>query len=88
MGERICVCVLVAVVWVVLVGLVGGQLGPGSGRVVWCKDCSTIKNKARTNTLQLNDRNRHTNKLTNCMDCDKDEKEDIYHFMLHSTAYK
>ena len=44
-------------------------------------------NKARTNTLQLNDRNRHTNKEINCMVCDKDEKEDIYHFMLHCTAY-
>ena len=48
---------------------------------------SNILNKARTNTLQLNDRNRHTNKEINCMVCDKDEKEDIYHFMLHCTAY-
>ena len=34
---------------------------------------SNILNKARTNTLQLNDRNRHTNKEINCMVCDKDE---------------
>ena len=47
---------------------------------------SKIWNKARTNTLQLNDRNRHTNKERNCMVCDKDEKEDIYHFILHCTA--
>ena len=48
---------------------------------------SNILNKARTNKLQLNDRNRHTTKEINCMVCDKDEKEDIYHFMLHCTAY-
>ena len=48
---------------------------------------SNILNKAKTNTLQLNDRNRHTYKEINCMVCDKDEKEDIYHFMLHCTAY-
>ena len=48
---------------------------------------SNILNKARTNTLQLNDRNRHTNKEINCMVCDKHEKKDIYHFMLHCTAY-
>ena len=35
---------------------------------------SNILNKARTNTLQLIDRNRHTNKEINCMVCDKDEK--------------
>ena len=35
---------------------------------------SNILNKARTNTLQLNDRNRHTNKEINCMVYDKDEK--------------
>ena len=35
----------------------------------------TILNKARTNTLQLNDRNRHTTKESNCMICDKDEKK-------------
>ena len=35
-GESwICVCVLVAVVWVVL-GIVGGRLGPGSGMVGCC----------------------------------------------------
>ena len=45
-------------------------------------------NKARTNTLQLNDRNRHTNKEIHFLVCDTDDKEDIYHFMLHCTAYK
>ena len=35
---------------------------------------SNILNNARTNTLQLNDRDRHTNKEINCMVCDKDEK--------------
>ena len=45
-------------------------------------------NKARTNTLQLNDRNRHTNQEIHCLVCDTDYKEDIYHFMLHCTAYK
>ena len=49
---------------------------------------SNILNKAKSNTLQLNDRNRHTNKTINCMVCDKDEKEDIYHFILHCTLYK
>ena len=49
---------------------------------------STILYKARTNTLQLNDRNRHTNKEIHCLVCDTDDKEDIYHFMLHCTAYK
>ena len=49
---------------------------------------STILYKARTNTLQLNDRNRHTNKKIHCLVCDTDDKEDIYHFMLHCTAYK
>ena len=44
-------------------------------------------NKARTNTLQLNDIHRHTNKEINCMVYDKDKKENIYHFMLHCTAY-
>ena len=44
-----------------------------------------ILNKARTNILQPNDRKRHTNEEINCMVCDKDEKEEIYHFMLHCT---
>ena len=39
---------------------------------------SNILNNARTNTLQLNDRNRHTNKEINGMVCDKNEKEDIW----------
>ena len=38
----------------------------------------SILNKARTNTLQLNARNRHTNKEIICMVCDTDDKEDIY----------
>ena len=37
---------------------------------------STILNKARTNTLQLNDRNRHTNKEIHRMVCETDDKED------------
>ena len=49
---------------------------------------STILNKSRTNTLQLNDRNRHTNTEIHCLVCETDDKEDIYHFMLHCTAYK
>ena len=49
---------------------------------------STILYKARTNTLQLNVRNRHTNKEIHCLVCDTDDKEDLYHFMLHCTAYK
>ena len=49
---------------------------------------STILYKARTNKLQLNDRNRHTNKEVHCLVCDTDDKEDIYHFMLHCTAYQ
>ena len=44
-------------------------------------------NKARINTLQLNDRNRHTNKEIHYMVCEKDEADDIYHFMLHCTTY-
>ena len=49
---------------------------------------STILYTARTNTLQLNDINRHTNKEIHCLVCDTDDKEDIYHFILHCTAYK
>ena len=50
---------------------------------------SRILNKARTNTLQLNDRNRHVNKETHCMVCgDVNKKEDIYHFLLHCEKYK
>ena len=45
-------------------------------------------NKARTNTLQLNDTNRHTNKGIHCLVCDTDDNEDIYYSMLHCTAYK
>ena len=48
---------------------------------------STILYKARSNTLQLNDRNRHTNKEIHCLVCDTDDKEDIYDFMLHCTGY-
>ena len=47
-------------------------------------------NKAGTNTLQLNDRNRHTNNEIHYLVCDTDDKEDIYHFMLHciSSVYR
>ena len=34
---------------------------------------STILYKARTNTLQLNDRSRHTNKEIHCLVCDTDD---------------
>ena len=64
------------------------QKNVGDEEIYDNRPSSNILNKARTNTLQLNDRNRHTNKEINCMVCDKDEKEDIYHFMLHCTAYK
>ena len=46
---------------------------------------STILNKARTNTLQLNDRNRHRNKEINCMVCDTDDKEDIALYVVESS---
>ena len=36
----------------------------------------------------MNDRNIHTNKEIHCLVCDTDDKEDIYHCMLHCTAYK
>ena len=45
-------------------------------------------NKATTNTLQLNDRNRHTNQEIHCLVCDTYDTVDIYHFMLHCTAYE
>ena len=49
---------------------------------------STILFRARTNTLQLNDRNRHRNKEIHCEACGNlEEKEDLYHFMLHCPAY-
>ena len=49
---------------------------------------STIFYKARTNTLPLNDRNRHKNKETHCMAYGNlYQKEDIYHFILHCPAY-
>ena len=38
--SEICVCVSVAMVWVV-VGAVGGRLEPGSGRVLWCYVCES-----------------------------------------------
>ena len=48
---------------------------------------SRILNKARTNALQLNHRNRHVNKETHCMVCgDVNKREDIYHFLLHCEA--
>ena len=49
---------------------------------------STILCKARSNTLPLNDRNRHKNKETHCIACGNiDQQEDIYHFILHCPAY-
>ena len=39
---------------------------------------STILYKARTNTLQLNDRNRHTHKEIHCLVCDTDDNKYIY----------
>ena len=49
---------------------------------------STILYKARSNTLPLNDRNRHKNKETHCMACGNiDQLEDISHFILHCPAY-
>ena len=44
--------------------------------------------KREQKTLQLNDRNRHTNKEIHCLVGDTDDKEDIYHFTLHCTAYR
>ena len=38
--------------------------------------------------MTLNDRNRHKNKETHCMACGNfDQKEDMYHFILHCPAY-
>ena len=49
---------------------------------------STILYKARSNTLPLNDRNRHKNKETHCIACRNiDQLEDISHFILHCPAY-
>ena len=49
---------------------------------------SVIWYKARINALQLNDRNRHTNKETRCIICENEiENEDIYHFILYCPAY-
>ena len=53
------------------------------------RPASKIFNRARTNTLQLNDRNRHQNKDTHCEICgDLNTKEDIYHFILHCHKLK
>ena len=41
------------------------------------RSSSTIFYKARTNTLHLNVRNRHTNNTIHCLVCDTDDKEDI-----------
>ena len=44
--------------------------------------------RARTNTLQLNDRNRHSNKETNCLNCGHQSiVETIEHFILDCTTY-
>ena len=49
---------------------------------------SVIWYKARINALQLNDRNRHTNKETRCIICENEiENKDIYHFILYCPAY-
>ena len=43
--------------------------------------------RARTNTLQLNDR--HSNKETNCLNCEQQSIiENIEHFILDCTTYK
>ena len=44
--------------------------------------------RARANTLQLNDRNRHSNKETNCLTCGHQSIiETIEHFILDCTTY-
>ena len=49
---------------------------------------SRIFNKTRSNTLQLNDRNRHLNIEAHRMVCgDVGKKKDIYHFLLHCEKY-
>ena len=49
---------------------------------------SVIMFRARTNTLQLNDRNRHTNNLVNCQMCNGEEYEDLTHFLIDCPAYE
>ena len=45
-NSRTCVCVLVAVVWVVKWGR-GRGLGPGSGAVGWCYVCVSLDSLCR-----------------------------------------
>ena len=42
--------------------------------------------RAKTNTPQFNDRNRHSNKETNCLNCGKQSIETIGHFILDCTV--
>ena len=49
---------------------------------------SVIWYKARINALQINARNRHTNKETRWIICEREiENEDTYHFILYCPAY-
>ena len=57
----------------------------GDEKIYDNRPSSNILNKARTNTLQLNDRNRHKNKEINGMVCDKDEKR--RYLSLHVVLY-
>ena len=45
----------------------------GEEEIYYNRPSSTILYKVRTNTLQLNDRNRHTNKEIHCLACDTDD---------------
>ena len=45
------------------------------------RPASVVFYKARTNNLNLNDRNRHTNGNTNCLMCDN-SMENLNHFLL------
>lgn len=50
------------------------------------KPSSVTLYRARTNNLNLKDRNRHTNGDTKCIMCDS-EVEDLNHFLLQCPAY-
>ena len=50
------------------------------------KPASVIMYKARTNNLNLNDRNRHKNGDTKCVMCDC-EVENLNHFILRCEGY-
>ena len=47
---------------------------------------SVLLFRCRTNTMPLNNRNRHTNSDTSCPCCNF-ENEDLNHFLLHCPAY-